>query len=85
MITKPFEQMTACEILSNLKEARYNTMMGKQISKIRYRSDTGAEREMHYGNLNNGELTAAITRYEGLCALESGTPNSGRRCFVGGL
>jgi hypothetical protein len=85
MIVKPFGEMTACEILSNLKEARYNTMMGKQISKIRYRSDTGAEREMHYGNMNNSELTSAITRYEALCAIETGATPSGRRCFVGGL
>lgn len=85
MNSKPFAELTACEILSNLREAQYNAATGKHVQRVRYRSDTGAEREMDYSNLNVAELSAAIIRYENLCEISKGNAGTGRRCFVGGL
>ena len=85
MNQKPFNELTACEILANLREAQYGLAMGTKVDRVRYRSDTGAERELDYATTNKAELSSLISRYEDLCSIEMGQPSTGRRCFVGGL
>lgn len=84
MAEKSFVDMTPCEVLADLKAAKHDYLMGRRPRKLRYRSDTGAEREMDHQQFDIDALDKAIIRYDGLCKASLGDTTGGRFSFIAG-
>lgn len=77
-----FADADPCVILSELQYAKHQALLGKQPKRVRYRSDTGAEREIDNQRVDFSELDKAISQYKSLCDASKG--KNSQFCIVAG-
>ena len=77
-----FIAKTPCQICDELKFAKFKRMNGETAKSVRFRSDTGAEREINTLSIPMEALDAEIAKYQNLCDVSKGLSTTGRRRFT---
>lgn len=74
---------TACETLSDLKQARLDLITGRAMRRVRV-TTAGVEKDVQFSAADLGRLDAEIIKYEQLCAAERGSALPQRFALRGG-